>query len=276
MLVNMKEMLQHAANNKCIVPGFNVFGYEDAKLVIEVAETLNAPVLLMTNRDAAEYMDLKYYGALYGKMASESKANVCIHLDHGKSIQEVVKAIQAGYSSVMYDGSMLPLEENIRNCKEISILCEACNISLEVEVGCVAYNEPHIMVKERLTEIEDVVKMSQEVNVDGIAIAVGNVHRMEEQKAVIDFERLGNIDKACPVPLVIHGSSGIPDDQIIKMTEYGVGKINYGTAVRMAFGNTIREFAMENPTVFDRIQLVQKPMEEMKKVILEKYKLLGW
>ncbi len=99
---------------------------------------------------------------------------------------------------------------------------------------------------------------------------------MQEQKAIIDFERLKRIHEVSSVPLVIHGSTGIPNEQIVKMRQYGIGKMNVGTAVRMAFGNTLRAFTIENPNVFDRIELVQKPMEEMKKVIRDKYNLLGW
>lgn len=276
MLVNMKKILHDAVDNNCIVPAFNVFGYEDAKIVIEVAESLNAPAILMTNRDAANFMDVKYYGALYGKMANESSTPVCIHLDHGKSKSEIVVAIQSNYSSVMFDGSQLPLEENIRIAKDISEFCIPCNVSFEVEVGCVAYSNPNIQVDEKLTEVEDVLAMCEQAQVDCVAVAVGNVHRMEEKKAIIDYERLNKIKDGCPVPLVIHGSSGVSDDQIEKMRYYGIGKMNIGTAVRMAFGNTLREFAHANPHVFDRIELVQKPMEEMRKVIEEKYKKLGW
>ncbi|WP_372714785.1 class II fructose-bisphosphate aldolase, partial [Ilyobacter sp.] len=97
-----------------------------------------------------------------------------------------------------------------------------------------------------------------------------------EKNGIIDFERLAEIKKTNPIPLVIHGSTGISDEQLIKMRYYGIGKMNIGTAVRMAFGNTLRDVLQENPDTFDRIQLVQKPMEEMRKVIEEKYKLLGW
>ncbi len=99
---------------------------------------------------------------------------------------------------------------------------------------------------------------------------------MREQKAVIDFERLGKVDGITDIPLVIHGTSGIPDDQIEKMRTYGIGKMNLGTAVRQAFGYTMRDFCSENPEVFDRIQLMQEPMKAMKKVIENKYRLLGW
>ncbi|WP_105619746.1 class II fructose-bisphosphate aldolase [Vallitalea okinawensis] len=276
MLVNMKEMLNYAARNNCIVPGFNVFGYEDAKMVIDVAKEMNAPALLMTNRDAAEFMDIKYYGALYRAMALNTDVNVCIHLDHGKSKEDVVKAIQAGYTSAMYDGSALSIEENIKISKEIEELCKVCDVSLEVEVGCVAYHEPHIKVEERLTEPEEVKMMAEAVDVVGIAIAVGNVHRMKEQKANIDFKRLKKVDEMTKVPLVIHGSSGIPNEQIIEMREYGIGKMNLGTTLRQAFGYTIRDFTRNNPEEFDRITLMRQPMEEMKKVIRDKYHLLGW
>lgn len=276
MLVNLKEMMKAAVTQNRIIPGFNVFGYEDAKVVIEVAEALNAPAILMTNRDAAEFMDVKYYGTLYAKMAYESSANICIHLDHGHDKAEVASAIQAGYTSVMFDGSSLPIEENIKYSRNIAEFCSGCNVSFEVEVGCVAYTDPGKMVAERLTEVDEVVAMCEGVDVDCIAVAVGNVHKMLEQKAVIDFDRLEAIKHASSVPLVIHGSSGIPDDQVDKMRYYNIGKMNIGTAVRMAFGNTIREFTQEHPDVFDRIQLVKQPMEEMRKVIEEKYKTLGW
>lgn len=276
MLANMRQMMQDAIGQNRIIPGFNVFGYEDAMMVIEVAESLNAPVILMSNRDAAKFMDLRYYGALYGKMAEVSSVPVAIHLDHGHSKEEIASAIRAGYSSVMFDGSSLPIEENIAQSKDIADFCNGCGVSFEVEVGCVAYNEPGKIVPERLTEAEEVVGMNDGAGVDCIAVAVGNVHKMVEKKAVIDFERLEKIRNASRVPLVIHGASGIPDDQVDKMRFYGIGKMNIGTAVRMAFGHTIRDFTAENPAVFDRIQLMEAPMDAMRKVILEKYKMLGW
>jgi len=276
MLVNLNTIMKDAIDQNRIIPAFNVFGYEDAKMVIEIAESLDAPAILMTNRDATNFMDVKYYGALFGKMATESSTPVCLHLDHGKSKSEIAAAIQANYSSVMYDGSSLPLEENIKISKEISEFCSACNVSFEVEVGCVAYSNPNIKVNEKLTEAKDVLAMCKGADVNCVAVAVGNVHRMEEQKGIIDFNRLTDIKKLNSIPLVIHGSTGISDEQLIKMRYYGIGKMNIGTAVRMAFGNTLREFLNENPFAFDRIELLKKPMEEMRKVIEEKYRLLGW
>ena len=118
--------------------------------------------------------------------------------------------------------------------------------------------------------------MCEEANVDCVAVAVGNVHKMQEKHGIIDFKRLTDIKKVNSIPLVIHGSTGISDDQLNKMRYYGIGKMNIGTAVRMAFGNTLRDYLNENPEAFDRVELVKKPMEEMRKIIEEKYSLLGW
>lgn len=276
MLVNLNNIMRDAIEKNCIVPAFNVFGYEDAKIVIEVAESLNAPAILMTNRDATKFMDVKYYGALLGNMATDSSTDVCVHLDHGKNKSEIATAIKANYSSVMYDGSDLPLEENIKIAKELSEYCKACDVSFEVEVGCVAYSNPDIKVEEKLTEPEEVERMQKEAGIDCVAVAVGNVHKMQEKHGIIDFERLRAINNLNSIPLVIHGSTGISDEQVSRMRYYGIGKMNIGTAVRMAFGHTLRDYLNENPKSFDRIEVVQKPMEEMRKVIEEKYRLLGW
>lgn len=277
MLVNMKELLKRVADMDKIVPGFNVFGYEDAKVVIDVATELGAPAILMSNKDAAGFMDVKYYGALYKAMAEDANTEVVIHLDHGKTKEEAARAIQAGYSSVMYDGSAHSIEENISVAKVLGDLCEACNVSLEVEVGCVAYSaEVNSNVKERLSEIDEVLAMAKEAKVDAIAVAVGNVHRMERQEAIIDYDRLEKIDKACDVPLVMHGSSGIKDEDIVKLCKYGLGKMNIGTTVRQAFGHTMRKTLNDNTKMFDRIEMMQEPMEAMRAKVMEKYKLLGW
>src|SRR5699024_4633200 len=131
MLVNMNSMLKHAIENNKSVAAFNVFGYEDARAVIDAAEELNAPVILMNNRDAVDFIDVEYFAGLLGEMAKDSKVPVCIHLDHAKDFDIIAKAIKAGYTSVMYDGSQLPLEENIKNTKEVVKLAHALDITVE-------------------------------------------------------------------------------------------------------------------------------------------------
>ena len=271
MLVNFKEMLEKAADSDYAIPGFNVFGYEDAIAVIEAAEELNAPVILMSNRDSVAHMPVDVMGAIYTKLAEKAKVPVCIHLDHSWSFEEAARAIKGGYTSVMYDGSKLPLDENIKNTKEIVKMAHTLGVSVEAEVGAVGY----VGVKGVETEPADAKKFVEETGVDALAISIGNVHKMEFQGAELDFDRLDKIEEAIKTPLVIHGSTGIVDEDLAKLSKSRVAKINIGTALRMGFGNTLRDEMNKNPEQFDRIKLFPKPMQVVKEKALEKMKLLG-
>jgi fructose-bisphosphate aldolase class II len=276
MLANMKEMVVLAAEKDYAIPAFNVFGYEDAKAVIEAAEELNAPVILMSNKDAVAHMPVRYYGSLFREMAQDAKVPVCIHLDHGKDFELAAQAIQGGYTSVMYDGSQLPLDENIKNTKEIVRMAHACDVSVEAEIGSVGYNDPNIQAKAIYTEPEEAEKFAKETGVDALAVAIGTLHRMQTQAAEIQYDRLEEIQKRMDTPIVIHGSTGVKDEDLKKLTTYRVAKVNIGTALRMAFGNTMREEMNKNPKEFDRLKFFKKPMEEVKKAAKEKYLLLGF
>lgn len=275
MLVNMKSMLKDAVGNNRIVAAFNVFGYEDARAVIDAATECKAPVILMTNRDAIEYMDVNYFGKLYGEMARDAQIPVCIHLDHAKDFNLIVKAIMAGYTSVMYDGSQLPIEENIKNTKEIVKIARSLGITVEAEIGSVAYSDK-ADIKAIYTEPEEAEYFARETEVDALAVAIGTLHRMQKQEANIQYDRLEKIISLIDTPIVIHGSTGVKDEDLIKLRNYNVGKVNIGTALRMAFYKALKSEMDLNPEVFDRTKLFKKPMEEVKKVAMEKMKLLGW
>lgn len=273
----MVEILKDANENKRAVPGFNVFGYEDAKAVIDAATECNAPVILMSNKDAVEHMDVKFYAKLFGAMAKEAKVPVCVHLDHAKEIDLVKKAIEAGYSSVMYDGSKYELEENIRNTKEVVKLAHPKGISVEAEIGSVAYTDKNKEVESVYTDPMEAKRFAEETNIDAMAISIGTVHRMEVQEAKIQYDRLREIEEITEMPLVLHGSSGVIDEDLKRLaTEHNLAKVNIGTALRMAFGNKLREEVIRKPDEFDRLKLFVKPMEDVKKVAIEKFKLLGW
>lgn len=275
MLVNMKSMLKDAVGNNRIVAAFNVFGYEDARAVIDAATECKAPVILMTNRDAIEYMDVNYFGKLYGEMARDAQIPVCIHLDHAKDFNLIVKAIMAGYTSVMYDGSQLPIEENIKNTKEVVKIARSLGITVEAEIGSVAYSDK-ADIKAIYTEPEEAEYFARETEVDALAVAIGTLHRMQKQEANIQYDRLEKIISLIDMPIVIHGSTGVKDEDLIKLRNYNVGKVNIGTALRMAFFKALKSEMDLNPEVFDRTKLFKKPMEEVKKVAMEKMKLLGW
>lgn len=275
MLVTLNEILKDAADNNYAAAGFNVFGYEDAAMVIEAAEELNIPVILMTNRDAVVHMPVRILGSILTNLAKEAKIPVCVHLDHGKSLEEIVAAIKAGFSSVMYDGSQLPLEENIKNTKEATEIAHHFGVSIEGEIGSVGYSDPSIGAKAMYTIPEEAKCFVEETGVDAVAVAIGTLHRMQAQEANIQYDRLVEIEKLVDTPLVIHGSTGVKDEDLRRLSKHRVGKVNIGTALRMAFGNTLREEINNKPQEFDRIKFFKKPMIELKRVAKEKMIILG-
>lgn len=275
MLVTLNKILKDASNSDYAIAGFNVFGFEDAAMVIEAAEELNIPVILMTNRDAIIHMPIKILGNILTDLAKEAKVPVCIHLDHGKTIEEAVSAIKAGYSSVMYDGSQMPLEENIKKTKEIADIAHHFGVSIEGEIGSVGYSDPSIKAKAMYTIPEEAKLFVEETGVDAVAVAIGTLHRMQAQGANIQYDRLIEIEKLVDIPLVIHGSTGVKDEDLSKLSKHRVGKVNIGTALRMAFGNTLRWEMNNRPEEFDRIKFFKKPMVEVKNVAKEKMIILG-
>jgi len=276
MLVNMSECVRDASQSHRIVPGFNVFGYEDALAVIHAAEKFNAPVILMSNSDAVEHMDLNSTVALFRSLADSADLPVVIHLDHAKTFELISRAIEAGYTSVMYDGSALPLEENIASTQRVLALARKNGVSVEAELGSVPYTDRNEEVQSILTNADEARKFTAEAPVDALAVAVGSLHRMQTKLARIDFNRLEEIECLTDVPLVIHGTSGIVDDDVKKLLSTNVGKMNIGTALRMAFGRELKEQVLSRPDEFDRVKLFKKPMSAVQAAAEEKYRLLGW
>ena len=271
MLVTLKEILKVEKT----VAAFNVFGYEDAVSVVHAAEEMKRPVILMTNKVAVDFVPIEIFGAMLTILAESVSIPVCVHLDHSKSIDDIKRAIASGYTSVMYDGSQLTLEENIRDTKAVVDLAHPQGVSVEAEIGSVGYSDPSIIAKAEYTEPDQAVLFAKETKVDALAVAIGTVHRMQIQEAKIDFELLKEIRSKVDVPLVIHGSSGVKNEDVIQMCELGVNKMNFGTSLRMAFGNTLRQTMAEMPTEFDRLKLFPASMKAVEEGTKEKMTLVG-
>jgi fructose-bisphosphate aldolase class II len=245
-------------------------------MVAEAAEERGCPVILMTKRDAVKHMPIDTLGQNLIDVANSVKVPVCVHLDHGKSIEEVVAAIKAGYSSVMFDGSQLSIDENIEMTRKLTEIAHQFEVTIEGEIGSVGYNEPNHKVESIYTAPEEAKRFVDETGIDAVAVAVGTFHRMQAQEAEIQYGRLADIEELVKTPLVIHGSTGVRDEDLKKLAvEHRVAKVNIGTALRMAFGNTLRDEYNSNPEEFDRIKMFKKPMQELKKVAMEKMMLLG-
>jgi fructose-bisphosphate aldolase class II len=275
MLVNLTDLMQPALKNGYAVPCFNVFGYEDALAVVTAAEARNAGVILAVNLDMTLFMPLDHIIGMLKPLAMSAKVPVCLHLDHNYDIPTVIKAIDAGFTSVMYDGSQLPIAENIAGVKEVVAHAKKLGVSVEAEVGSVPYASGRDHIKSELTDINEAIMMLEQAKPDVIAVSVGNVHRLENTFIDIDFTRFNELQAAINVPLVIHGTSGVKTTDIKKLAQGNVCKFNIGTCLRQRFGKSLRNTLAADPHLFDRLTIMKSIIPEVSHEADKMIALLG-
>lgn len=252
-----RDYVALAAARRQIVAGFNIFGHEDAGAVIRAAERLGAPVMLMVNRDARKALDIECWGALLGTMAERAAVPVAVHLDHSSDPENVRRAMASGFTSVMFDGSKMPFEENLRLTAMLAEEARARGIYLEAELGSVPYSDLG-QTEIRLTSPEEARQMQEQAKPDWLAVSVGNIHRLVDRKVPIRFDALHAVQQQCSLPLIIHGSSGIYEQDMQRLKEERIGKMNLGTTLRKLFGDTLRQEMAAHPEEFDRQKLMQR------------------
>ncbi len=252
----LADVLQPALRKGYAVAGFVCLGWEDARAFTDAAQAEGTPVILQAGPGCRAHTPLPVLGAMFRHLADSVSVPVVLHLDHGRSIDEVRAALDAGFTSVMYDGSHLPLGENIRTTAEIVALAYAHGVSCEGEIGFVGYAGGAASAH---TIPADAARFAAETGVDAMAIAVGNVHLHQDRSAQIDERALGAIALATrgQVPLVIHGGSGVPPDQRLRLARTTpICKFNIGTELRQIFGASLRQTLQDNPAEFDRLKLL--------------------
>jgi fructose-bisphosphate aldolase class II len=226
----------------------------------------------MVNRDARAVMDIAHWGSLFSSIARYASVPVGVHLDHSTDKSLIIRAMDYGFTSVMYDGSKLPLEQNIKNLTEIVTLAHKRNIAVEGEVGFVPYDDKGEKLGD-FTSPEEASRLLAESSVDWLAVSVGNIHRLTDKKVCIDFSKLVEIEEVCSAPLVIHGASGIIEEDMQKLKSTRVGKVNIGTALRYIFGTMLRKEFTNNQTAFDRLTLFENPIKQVENKAFE---LIKW
>lgn len=263
-----ENFVAEAAKKEQIIAGFNVFGHEDASACIKAAERAKVPVMLMLNRDARRDLAIEHWGALLSSMALPATVPVGVHLDHCSDVENVKRAMDSGFSSVMYDGSKFPLEENIKNTAMVAEIAHKKGIFVEGELGAVPYDDMGDG-KIQFTSPQEAVAMEKETGLDWLAVSVGNIHRLVGRTAPINFEVLAEVQNACTLPLVIHGSSGITPEDMQRLKKERVGKMNLGTNLRKKFGDTLRQEFADRPEEFDRQKLMQKSIVAVEEAAYE-------
>jgi fructose-bisphosphate aldolase class II len=272
-------LLQAAQAGGFAVPCFNVFGFEDARAVVDEAVSRNAPVILATNREMLEFTGLGATCAMLNALADEVLTPVCVHLDHCYDVELACQAVDAGFGSVMYDGSQLDFDVNVANTRRVVDYAHAAGIGVEGEIGSVAYNasdnrgREHI--RHELTEPETAARFAELSGADAVAVSIGNVHRQKETSDGLDFDRLAAIDALVNQPLVIHGTSGITDAELKRLTRGAITKCNIGTSLRQCFGRALRETLAQDPDEFDRLTIFRGVMPHMRAEAGRYFDLLG-
>jgi len=275
MLVNLTDLMQPALKSGYAVPCFNVFGYEDALAVVNAAQARNAGVILAVNLDMTLFMPLEHIIGMLKPLAQSATVPVCLHLDHNYDIPTVIRAIDAGFTSVMYDGSQLPIAENVAGVKQIVTHAKSKNVSVEAEVGSVPYATGRDHIKSELTNLSEALMMLEQAKPDVLAVSVGNVHRLENTFVDIDFARFNELQAALDVPLVIHGTSGVKTHDIQTLAKGNVCKFNIGTCLRQRFGHTLRKTLDDNPSLFDRLTIMKTIIPEVSDEADKMIRLLG-
>jgi fructose-bisphosphate aldolase class II len=236
------------------VPGFVCLGWEDMRAFVRAAEERRAPVILQAGPGARAHTPLPVIAAMFGHLADSAAVPVVLHLDHATSEAECRAALDLGFTSVMYDGSRLPLEENIARTAGVAAMARAAGASCEGEIGFVGYAGGEASSG---TDPEEAARFARETGVDAMAVSIGNLHLRRDFGARLDMTRLHAIQAATAVPLVLHGGSGIaPDRRTGLARNTHVCKFNIGTELRMEFGAALRRAIMADPERFDRIAIL--------------------
>lgn len=277
MLVTAKEMLQKAREGKYAIGAFNVENMEMVMAVLAAAEAKNSPVIMQTTPGTIKYAGVDYYYANVAAAAKRSSVPVVMHLDHGDSFQRAMAAYRAGYTSIMIDGSKLPFEDNIDLTKRVVDACHPGDVYVEGELGKVGGKEDDLEGDDDnpYTDPEEAKIFVEKTGVDYLAIGVGTAHGVYKGIPKVNTDLIATIHDMVDVPLVLHGTSGVPDEQVITAVKNGICKVNYATDLRIAFTRGVKEFMTEHSEAFDPKKYSQQGMAEVQKYVEQKIEVCG-
>ncbi|SFC24694.1 class II fructose-bisphosphate aldolase [Tropicimonas isoalkanivorans] len=255
-LATLAEVLQPALKQGYAVGGLVTLGWEDMRAYVAAAEAEGVPVILQAGPGCRAYTPLPILGKMFRHLAEGASVPVVAHLDHGYSMEDCRIALDSGFTSLMFDGSRLPLEQNIADTAAVVELAHGAGVSCEGEIGFVGYSGGEASAG---TDPEEAARFARETGVDAMAISVGNVHLQQDRGGMLDEGRIREIEAVTDVPLVIHGGSGVPEAQRRTLAQNSaICKFNIGTELRMAFGAALREAVNKDPKRFDRVEILSE------------------
>ena len=275
-LVTSEKMLADAQKGGYAIGAFNVENMEMVKAVIAAAEELGAPVMLQTTPSTVKYASVDMYAAMALAEAKKATVPVCMHLDHGNSYELALAAMEAGYTSVMIDGSHEDFENNIAVSKKVADVAKAKGIPVEAELGKVGGKEDDLEAEaDTNTDPQEAKEFVERTGVTSLAIAIGTAHGFYVGTPVLDKERVSQIRELVDIPLVLHGASGLTDEDVRECVSRGICKVNFATELRVAYTDAVKKLLAEKPETFDPKKLGVVGMEAVKQLVMERMKVCG-
>ncbi|AJJ63596.1 class II fructose-bisphosphate aldolase [Yersinia aldovae] len=276
--VSGNTLIQHAWQHGYAIGAFSVHNAETIRAILLAAEQEQAPVMLQIGQKVISVMGLKPMKEMIDAFMHDITVPVCIHLDHSRSFEQTMEAVQAGFQSVMFDGSHLSFDENVRITRAVADVAHALNLGVEGEIGKIGGTEDDISVDEKdalITSCAEALKFSELTTVDYLAVSIGTAHGMYKQEPKLAFERLQEMREIVKKPIVLHGGSGVPDEQIRRAITLGVAKVNVDTELRQAFTQGVSEVLAASPDEYVLAVSLGRGRDVMQQKVIEKIRLFG-
>ena len=270
-LTTTVSMLRKAQEQGFAVGAFNVENMEMAQAIISAAEELRAPVILQTTPSTVRYAGTGMYAAMVAALAQEATVPVAMHLDHGDSFALCAQALRSGYTSVMIDGSKLPLEENIALTYKVSEMCAP----VEGEIGRVGGKEDDLESDGGYTIPEEAVRFEKESGLFSMAVGVGTAHGFYKEKPQLNKELITTLRGMLQAPMVLHGASGLSDEDVKDCIRRGICKVNFATELRAAYTEGVKAVLAENPKTFDPKAYGKEARQRVKALVMERMLVCG-
>lgn len=278
MLVNSKQILNKARQGGYVIGQFNVSSIQAINAIFAAAIKLKSPVIIATSEKEALHFGVESMAAVIKSLSAKTKIPLILHLDHGKDLNLIRRALRAGYTSIHFDGSELPLVKNINLTKQVVSLARKHSASVEGEVGHIGaryYQSEKAELAQNLTDPNEAAEFVRKTGVCSLAIAIGTVHGAFKGKMKLDFPRLKLIAKRIKIPLVLHGASLLPNKAYRQLIKGGITKININTELRLALFNTIKKVIKDNPAEYVPYKIFDPAVLAIEKVVEEKIKVFG-
>jgi fructose-bisphosphate aldolase class II len=277
-LVTSKELLLAALEGHFAVGAFNANNMEQVQGIVDAAAEERAPVILQVSQGAIRYAGLRYAVAMVRAAAESVDVPVVLHLDHGTDFEQNVLCLHAGFTSLMFDGSKKPYEENVATTAHVVQIAHPCGIPVEAELGQVLQSADGVSdqeVREAMTKPDQARDFVERTGCDSLAVAIGSVHAMQRAEAKLDIERLKALRQAVDIPFVLHGSSGVKEESEVEAIQYGICKINVATMLNQAFVNALKQAMTDMPDNIDPRKLLDHSRDAVKEVVRHKMRLFG-